>query len=103
MTNDPWQGLTVLVDGVEVVMSLYWVPSLGWVADIDGIVNGIAVIPMIPIFKQYDYPGILFASEYDEIGRDQMVDSVIAIASEEELEGKAGVLEIDPSLGVVLV
>lgn len=101
LVNDPWQGMTIIVEGVKVNLSLYWVETLGWVADIDDVVMGVAVQVNAPIFKQYGYPGIFFAG-LPEIPRDGMTSRVLISVTEAELEGKAGTLAIDPSAGIVI-
>jgi hypothetical protein len=103
MTNDPWQGFTIVSNGLEVKLSIYWVPLFGWVADLDGVAHGVAIQPMIPIFKQYNYAGVFFATAAETITRDGMIDSVVVSASEEELSGKSGVLEIDAFGNVILI
>ena len=90
MSNHANQRFSILAgEGTEtVILTLRWVPSISrWVAGIEGICDGVAVVPNVPIFQQYGYKNIFFIDRNSrEIGR--LVDQTyIIVATRQEVGG----------------
>ena len=74
------QSFIVSVNGESITLSLRWVPDVGWIAGIAGIVEGVRVTPSLPIFKPYGYETIFFISLELEITRDEMANCYLMVA-----------------------
>ncbi len=92
MTNNPRQKFSLILPNEEITLELRWIPAAGfWIGSIKQAekanteVNGVRVVPSVPIFKQYGYPEIIFASHNEEIGR-ELSDSELVVLSPENLE-----------------
>ena len=92
MTDTPRQKFSLILPHEEITLELRWIPAAGfWIASIksaekaDTEVNGVRVVPSIPIFKQYGYPEIIFVSHDNEIGR-ELSEAELVVLSPQNLE-----------------
>jgi len=87
LTAEPNQSFYVNIGDNRIQINMRYVPAMRkWIAGITGVVEGVAVIAMVPIFEQYGYNQIFFYNSDDEsIARD-LSTSYIVIGEEEEME-----------------
>ena len=77
MNNQPYQSFVVSQSSITI--SLLWVNDVGWIAGIEGLVDGVRVAPNLPIFRQYGYDNLIFIHANNEISFDDMADVYLVV------------------------
>ena len=89
LTNEPNQTFKIMYEGEPLTVSMRYIPTIkGWLAGIDGVIEGVQVQPGAMIFSQYGYDGITFLSPDPYMPRD-LTKCVIAYLEPEEREASA--------------